>query len=595
MRVFTPMAVLSVAVITTHQQTSTIQWTPFTYTSAAGETLAVDSGRVTVPERHGQSGGRTIQLAVIRVRSTAVRPGPPIIYLAGGPGGSGTAGIRGDLFPTVDALRAVSDVIVYDQRGTGSTQPSLVVRGTIGIPMDESVNSPAAMNGAVARARAAAEEIRARDIDLTAYNTNENADDLDLLRQALGVDKFILWGHSYGSHLGLAYLRRHGAHVERAILGGINGLDQRRRLPADGDVLLTRIDSAVRQTPKLRTVMPDFLGTTRRVLAKLAAAPVKVRVDSADVLLGKEEVQLLIALAGGEWSFVSALPLLLGELDAGRYDIVARQVRDIIKARPMGTAMTYPMDMSSGVSPARARQIAEQQATAILGNAINFPFDQPEYQQAWGVRVLPDEFREPVRSNVPTLFVSGTLDGRTSLGDAADVMRGFSNRTSVIVDAAAHNPYALTPMLRDLMLRFARGERVSDARLPVAAEFHGPDEPALIAELRSVATSGDAAAVSTRLREMAASGSPNYVSSYVVGNTFLALLRGDRKPEEAFAVLQVGLELFPRNSFLLTRLAEVHAGRGEKEQAMAAYRRALEADPFNRVAAVQLQKLGASP
>jgi tetratricopeptide (TPR) repeat protein len=251
--------------------------------------------------------------------------------------------------------------------------------------------------------------------------------------------------------------------------------------------------------------------------------------------------------------------------------------------------------MSSGVSPIRTRRIAEQQGTAILGNAINFPFDKLEYQQAWGVRVLPDEFREPVKSSVPALFISGTLDGRTSLGDATDVMRGFSNRTSVIVDGAAHNPYALTPMLRDLMLRFARGERVSDARLPVTAEFHGPDEPTLIAELRRVATASGTAAVSARLREMAASGSPDYVSSYVVGNTFLALQRGDRKPEEAFAVLQVGLELFPRNGFLLTRLAEVHAGRGENEQAIAAYRRALEADPFNRVAAVQLQKLGAAP
>ena len=595
MQVLKPMAVFTVAVITSHQQTSTIQWTPFTYTSLAGETLAADTGRVTVPERHGQTSGRTIQLAVIRVRSTAVRPGPPIIYLAGGPGASGTAGMRGDLFPMVDALRAVSDVIIYDQRGTGFTQPSLVVRGSLGIPMYQPVASPAAKDAAVARARAAAEEIRGRDIDLTAYNTNENADDLDLLRQALGVDKFILWGHSYGSHLGLAYLRRHGAHVERAILGGINGLDQRRRLPADGDILLTRIDSIIKRTPKLQTVMPDFLGTTRRVLAKLAVTPVKVRVDSADVLIGKEEVQLLIALASGEWAFVSALPLLIGELDAERYDIVARQVRDVLKARPIGTAMTYPMDMSSGVSAARARRIAEQQSTAILGNAINFPFDQPEYQAAWGVRVLPDEFRAPVRSGVPTLFISGTLDGRTSLGDADDVMRGFSNKTSVIVDGAAHNPYALTTALRDAMLRFARGESVRDARFPVTAEFRGPDEPTLIAELRRVATSGGATAVSARLREMAAAGSANYVSSYVVGNAFLALQRGDRKPEEAFAVLQVGLELFPKSSFLLTRLAEVHAARGEKDQAIAAYRRAVEADPFNRAAAVQLQKLVAVP
>jgi pimeloyl-ACP methyl ester carboxylesterase len=594
MRVFESLATMAVAFMSAHTQATTIQWTPFTYTSAAGESMPADSGRVTVPERHGKSGA-TIQLAVIRIRSTATAPGVPIIYIAGGPGGSGTAGIRGDLFPTVDAFRAVSDVVIYDQRGTGLTQPSLLIRGTMGIPLDQSVASSGAKELAIARARAAAEEIRGRGIDLTAYNTVQSADDLDLIRLALGVDKFVLWGHSYGSHLGLAYIRRHGAHVERAILGGINGLDQRRRLPADGDVLLTRIDSIVRQTPGLRTVMPDFLGTTRRVLAKLAAAPVRVRVDSAEVFVGKEEVQMLIALASGEASFIAALPLMIGELDAGRYELVARQVRDVIKARPMGTAMTYPMDMSSGVSPARARRIAEQEPTALLGNAINFPFDQPEYREAWGVRVLPDDFRAPVSSAIPTLFISGTLDGRTSLGDAADVRRGFRNGTNVVVDGSAHNPYALTNALRDIMVRFARGERVGDARLAVPVELRGPDELALTAELRRIAGADGAEAASARLRAMAAPESPAYLTSYVVGNAALALFRNDRKPEEALALLRTGVELFPRNSVLFTRLADLHASRGEKELAIAAYQRAVEADPFNRVAAVQLQKLGAAP
>jgi tetratricopeptide (TPR) repeat protein len=251
------------------------------------------------------------------------------------------------------------------------------------------------------------------------------------------------------------------------------------------------------------------------------------------------------------------------------------------------------MDMSSGVSAARAQRIREQAPTAILGNAINYPFDQPEYQQAWGVQVLPDEFRAPVTSDVPTLFISGTLDGRTSLGDGADVMRGFRNRRSVIVDGASHFPYALTTALRDLMVRFAMGERVSDARLPVPAELRGPDEPVLIQELRGVAASGGASAVSARLRELAAD-STHYVSSYVPGSLFLALQR-ERKSDEALAVIRTGVDLFPRSSVLWTRLADAHAARGEKDAAIAAYRRALEADPFNRVAAVQLEKLGATP
>lgn len=67
-------------------------------------------------------------------------------------------------------------------------------------------------------------EIRSRGINLAAYNTRESADDVNALRKALGIEKIILVAHSYGTHLGLAFIRRYGIHIERAIFGGVNGL-----------------------------------------------------------------------------------------------------------------------------------------------------------------------------------------------------------------------------------------------------------------------------------------------------------------------------------------------------------------------------------
>src|SRR5215218_8693079 len=110
--------------------TPSLDWKPFVFTSAAGDTVTADSARMTVPENRAHPTGRFIQLAVVRIRSTSPAPRAPIIYLSGGPGGPGIAGARGDLFPTVMALRAVSDIILFDQRGTGQTLPSLVTRRT---------------------------------------------------------------------------------------------------------------------------------------------------------------------------------------------------------------------------------------------------------------------------------------------------------------------------------------------------------------------------------------------------------------------------------------------------------------------------------
>jgi hypothetical protein len=118
--------------------------------------------------------------------------------------------------------------------------------------------------------------------------------------------------------------------------------------------------------------MPDFFGTTKRVLDRLAQQPVTVTVDSQTVLVSKEDVQTVIAIQSGEQAFVRRLPALVGQMDAGNFVLMARMVREVIKNRPFGTVMTYMTDLASGVSDERARKIREQVPGALLGNAINF-------------------------------------------------------------------------------------------------------------------------------------------------------------------------------------------------------------------------------
>ena len=93
--------------------------------------------------------------------------------------------------------------------------------------------------------------------------------------------------------------------------------------------------------------------------------------------------------------------------------------------------------------------------------------------------------------------------------------------------------------------------------------------------------------------DRAKAGSGRLVTSLIVDDFVLAAARQDRA--RASAVLVAGLELFPRSSALLTRRAELEAASGNKPQAIASYRAAVDADPFNQVAAVQLRKLLDTP
>jgi pimeloyl-ACP methyl ester carboxylesterase len=55
---------------------------------------------------------------------------------------------------------------------------------------------------------------------------------------------------------------------------------------------------------------------------------------------------------------------------------------------------------------------------------------------------LPRDYRAPVRSSVPTLFVSGDADGGTPLWYEEHVASGFSNRVEVVAKGQGHTEWS---------------------------------------------------------------------------------------------------------------------------------------------------------
>ena len=74
---------------------------PTTFEPVSGTPVAAELGTLVVPENRQATSQRTIALKFVRFPSTAKKPGPPIVYLAGGPGGSGIEAAKGPRFPTL--------------------------------------------------------------------------------------------------------------------------------------------------------------------------------------------------------------------------------------------------------------------------------------------------------------------------------------------------------------------------------------------------------------------------------------------------------------------------------------------------------------
>jgi pimeloyl-ACP methyl ester carboxylesterase len=159
------------------------------------------------------------------------------------------------------AMREAGDVIALEQRGVGLSVPKLDCPGTLGFPLTSSGGRMSLLAAFEERSRECVSYWSARGVHLAAYNVVESAHDVNSLRRALGVDKVRLWGSSYGTTLGLAIIRYHGANVDRAVLAGVEGPDQALKLPSTAERHLRAVSKLVAKDPTLRHEVPDLRGS----------------------------------------------------------------------------------------------------------------------------------------------------------------------------------------------------------------------------------------------------------------------------------------------------------------------------------------------
>lgn len=428
---------------------------------AHGHRIAAEWGELTVPENRSAPGSRSIKLRFVRFPATGGAKGAPIVYLAGGPGGSGIGTAKGARFPIFMAMREAGDVIALDQRGTGASNDIPPCTSDMAPAIDEPLERNAVSAELHELAKRCAAFWEKAGIDLAGYTTEESAADLEDLRQALGVEQLKLWGISYGSHLGLATIKRYPNSIERAVLASIEGLDETVKLPALTDAFFARVQSVIDDDLDAAKVYPDLAGLMRTVHARLERDPAKVTLkDEAgrdvQLVVGKLDVQIVTSSSISDPHTIARVPAMYAQMQAGDFSTIGEIIYQYVRNPHASTFRGMPeaMDVASGISKMRLKLVQEQAKTSLLGDALNFPM--PHLAGAFGLD-LGDDFRSPVSSNVPTLFISGTLDGRTYPESAKDIAARFSRGTHVIVENGGHNIFEAAPEIGEMVVAYMGG------------------------------------------------------------------------------------------------------------------------------------------
>lgn len=198
---------------------------PLAWTDCASKAYPeLQCATLEVPLDHDDPAGRTVTLALTRIQHTAETFQGPLLVNPGGPGGSGR-GMAGYVAASLPPkVAAEYDVIGFDPRGVGESEPALDCKpGHFAPVRPDSVPSGAASERtAVERAQSFAEACGKKYADVLPYiDTVSTARDMDLIRRALDAEKINYLGYSYGTYLGAVYARLHPDRVRRMALDSV--------------------------------------------------------------------------------------------------------------------------------------------------------------------------------------------------------------------------------------------------------------------------------------------------------------------------------------------------------------------------------------
>ncbi|MFB7756914.1 alpha/beta fold hydrolase [Streptomyces sp. NPDC056121] len=425
-------------------------------------------GHLEVPENRGRPGSRTIKLAVAVIKAASAKPSAdPVVFMAGGPGGD----TFDDIPILVDSgLNKDRDLIIMAQRGNLYDQPNLACpeidrfnAKAVGLGYD-SAAAQRLMLDAVKKCR---DRLKGDRVDLSAYNTTENATDFADLRTALGISRWNVYGYSYGSDLALTYLRLHPKGIRAVAIDSVTP-PQSAILPwgwSSAREGIGTILKACAAEPRCKSRYPDLATTLTEQVRRLEAKPLTLKArppkggDPVNVVLdGGAVLNLLVANA------VKAkdVPAAIHELGHGRPERFARaRAADSVQAvgvtahgltESVACGEWAPGSSESDVLKAGRRAFSGWPDT-VLAQVPQLPF-QYDVCRLWDVPDRAAVQRVATTSAVPTLLVSGTFDAKTGASWAKGAARTLSRSTSVLIPGVTHWVVPQSPCAQSVLASF---------------------------------------------------------------------------------------------------------------------------------------------
>ena len=422
----------------------------------------VRCGQLQRPLDPAQPQGQQIQLRVVVVPALARNKLPdPVVFLAGGPG-QPVVELAGVVLQRTRRLNNRRDLVLVDQRGTGQSAP-LHCPDERHLPAAEGMDVAATLRR-LESCRAALEKLPHGDLRF--YTTAIAMQDLDAVRQALGVDRWNLMGGSYGTRAALEYQRQFPQAVRRSVIDGVAPPDM--VLPAsfstDTQAAFDLMLSSCAAEPGCAQAYPKLAEQWQALLEGLPRS-----VTMRNALTGKPETLLLQrehvvrAVRGPLYSpaVASALPAAIQAATQGDFNALGALASGVGSGRP-----EQRLAMGMHFSVICAEDLPRQGQTQDAPGKHFEQIDARLYAAAcknWPRGTVPPAFYDVPKAQSAVLVLSGGADPVTPPRHGERVAKALGALAKhEVVTTAGHGVMGL-PCVGDVLTRFIDAKTDAEA------------------------------------------------------------------------------------------------------------------------------------
>ncbi|MBX2881271.1 MAG: alpha/beta hydrolase [Granulosicoccus sp.] len=437
-------------------QTQSIEFTNCLIGSGQRKARA-ECADISVPLDPNDASANQLKLKVARIsarRQTARLDA--VTLVAGGPGQSALEAYA-NLSSAFHHVIRDRDMILIDQRGTGQSS-------RLDCPAASSITNRDGQADPAHARKLASECLESLSQDPRLFTTSVAVQDLEIIRQRLGISQWNIYGVSYGTRVALHYLRRYPEAVRTVTLDAV--VPPQIALGPQIGPLAQRALNLIIERCQQSLGCKNAFGNIERHIAKLLTDleqhPRSISYEDVSTgklverMFTKDDLVLTLRLMSYSSQTASILPSMLHEaIENNNFASLARQADQ--QAKQLGSSLAGGMHMSivctedipfvSEASSHSVQDPPQNGADTYIGPGIIDSISAG--CEPWPEGRIDPDFKQPLNSDVPALILSGGVDPITPPDYGDLVAASFKNARHIVNQQEGHMqlPFGCMPRL----------------------------------------------------------------------------------------------------------------------------------------------------